>query len=76
MISKMNLIFLIKCAFYNSLREELHTKIQNFCKNFIKLDNKFKCVWLMTTEDIFLVENLGHFLIQSFKLRSKKISEG
>jgi len=34
-------------------------------QNFIKLDNKFKFVWLMTTEDIFLVENLGHFLIQS-----------
>ena len=61
--------FLIKCAFYNSLCEELYTKIKNYCKNFIKLDNKFKCVWLMTTEDIFLVENLGHFFIQSFKLR-------
>jgi hypothetical protein len=24
----------------------------------------------MTTEDIFLVENLGHFLVQSIKLRS------
>ena len=23
--------FLIKCAFYNSLREELYTKIQNYC---------------------------------------------
>jgi hypothetical protein len=30
----------------------------------------------MTTEDIFLVENLGHFLIQSIKLKSKKISGG
>ena len=48
----------------------------NYCKNFIKLDNKSKFVWLMTTEDIFLVENLGHFLIQSFKLRSKKIFDG
>ena len=68
--------FLIKCAFYNSLREELHTKIQNYCKNFIKLDNKSKFAWLMTTEDIFLVENLGHFLIQSIALRSTKISDG
>ena len=32
----------------------------NYCKHFIKLDNKSKCVWLMTTEDIFLVENVGH----------------
>ena len=68
--------FLIKCAFYNGLREELYTKIQNYCKNFIKLDNKFKFVWLMTTENIFLAANLGHFLIQSFKLRSKNISDG
>ena len=68
--------FLIKCAFYYSLREELYTTIQNYCKNFIKLDNKSKFVWLMPTEDIFLVENLGHFLIQSFKLRSKNISDG
>ena len=30
----------------------------------------------MTSEDIFLVENLGHFLIQIIKLRSKKISDG
>jgi hypothetical protein len=30
----------------------------------------------MTTENIFLVENLGHFLIQSIKLKSKKISDG
>jgi hypothetical protein len=72
----MNLFFLIKCVFYNSLREELHTKIQNYCKNFIKLDNKSKFAWLMTTEDIFLVENLGHFLIQSIALRSTKISDG
>jgi hypothetical protein len=36
----------------------LYTKIQNYCKNFIKLDNKFKFVWLMTTENTFLVENL------------------
>ena len=28
--------FLIKCAFYNSLREELYTQIQNYCKNVIK----------------------------------------
>jgi hypothetical protein len=33
------LFFFIKCAFYNSLREELYTKIQNYCKNVIKLDN-------------------------------------
>ena len=59
--------FLIKCAFYNGLREELYTKIQNYCKNFIKLENEFK-VWLMPTENIFLAENLGHFLIQSFEL--------
>ena len=52
--------FIIKCAFYNSLREELYTKMQNYCKHFIKLDNESKCVWLMTTEDIFLVENVGH----------------
>jgi hypothetical protein len=55
--------FLIKCAFYNSLCEELYTKIKNYCKNFIKLDNKSKFAWLMTTEDIFLVEHLG----QSFR---------
>ena len=60
----MNLISFIKCAFYNSLREELYTKFQNYCKNFIKLEDKSKFVWLMTTEDIFLVENFGHFLIQ------------
>jgi len=30
----------------------------------------------MTTEDIFLVENLCHFLIQSFKLRSTNICDG
>jgi hypothetical protein len=53
----------------HSLREELYTKIQNYCYKFIKLDNKSKCVWLMTTEDISLVENLGNILIQSFKLR-------
>jgi hypothetical protein len=52
--------FIIKRAFYNSLREELYTKMLNYCKHFIKLDNKSKCVWLMTTEDIFLVENVGH----------------
>jgi hypothetical protein len=28
----------------------------------------------MTTENTFLVENLGHSLIQSFKLRSTNIS--
>jgi predicted ATPase len=50
-------------AFYNSLREELYTQIENYCKNVIKLDNKFKFVWLMTTENTFLVENLGHFLL-------------
>ena len=44
--------FLIKCACYNGLREELYTKIQNYCKNFIKLENEFK-VWLMPTENIF-----------------------
>ena len=32
----------------------------NYCKHFIKLDNKSNFVWLMTTEDIFLVENVGH----------------
>ena len=68
--------FLIKCAFYNSLRKELYTQIQNYCKKFIKLDNKFKFVWLMTTENTFLVENLGHSLIQSFKLISTNISDG
>ena len=56
-----------------SLCEELYAKIQNYCKNFIKLDSKSKFVWLMTTEVIFLVENLGNFLIQSFKLRLNKI---
>ena len=68
--------FLIKCAFYNSLREELYTKIQNYCKNVINLDNKSKCVWLMTTEDIFLVENLCHFLIQSTKYAIRLIANG
>ena len=34
--------FLIKCACYNGLREELYTKILNYCKNVIKLDTKFK----------------------------------
>jgi hypothetical protein len=66
----------IKCAVYNGLREKLHTKIQNYCKNFIKLDNEFKFVWLMTTENIFLAENLSNFLIQSFELRSLNISDG
>jgi hypothetical protein len=42
----------------------------------LSIDNKFKYVWLMTTENTFLVENPGHSLIQSFKLRSKNISDG
>ena len=56
---------------YDSLREELYTKMQNYCENVIKLDHKSKFVWLMSTKDILLVENVGHFLIQSIKLRSK-----
>jgi hypothetical protein len=55
---------------------KVYTKILNYCKNVIKLDSKFKFVWLMTTENTFLVENLGHSLIQSFKLRSTNISDG
>ena len=68
--------FLTKCPFYQSTRTDLYTLVINRCPNFKDLDAIAKFSWLMSCEDLEVIEKLGNFLIQSFSQRLEKIKEG
>ena len=49
--------FLIRCPKYLTERECLFTYISKYCFNFNLLSDQNKFVWLMTTEDINIIQN-------------------
>ena len=44
------------------------------CKNFKELSDENKFLWLMTTEDIFILENLANHIFTCFNIRKHSCS--
>ena len=62
--------FLIKCQKFSFEREELLKSIEKSCKNFKELSDENKFLWLMTTEDIFILVKLANHIFTCFKSES------
>ena len=61
--------FLIRCPKYLTEREFLFTYISKYCLNFNLLSDQNKFVWLMTTEDINIIQKLANYIHSCFEIR-------
>jgi hypothetical protein len=46
---------LLQCTILNSFRTEAMQQISDICKNFATLDNKSKFIWLLSNENIIII---------------------
>ena len=63
--------FLINCTLYTENRDKLFQVCRENCKDFDSLstdDQKF--IFTLTNEDETVVQNLGYFVFNSFKIRA------
>ena len=58
--------FLINCQKFTNERKELFPKIEKFCKCFSSLTDDNKFLWLMTSEDAFVIEKLACHIFTCF----------
>jgi hypothetical protein len=47
--------FLLQCPILNSFRTEAMQQISDICKHFATLDNKSKFIWLLSNENIIII---------------------
>ena len=66
----MKYIFLLHCPILNSFRTEAMQQISDICKNFASLDNKSKFIWLLSNENIIII-NIVIKLLMSLTEKSR-----
>ena len=54
--------FLCVCPGVNNIRQELETTAHRKCKNFASLESKTKLIWLLTNEDLEILNLICSFL--------------
>ena len=52
--------FLQQCPILNSFRTEAMLQIPDICKMFASLDNKSKFIWLLSNENIIIINIVSH----------------
>lgn len=57
--------FLLKCSKYNNERVDLYKTISESCKNFVRLDDDQKLIWLLNCEDIIILKCLSEFTLKN-----------
>ena len=65
--------FLIKFQKFSFERDELFKSIEKSCKNFKELSDE-NFLWLMITEDIFILEKLANHIFTCFNTRKHSCS--
>ena len=66
--------FVTKCPFYSKERAILYRSLQNNCVNFNSLDtDEQKFIFIMTNENINVLNELGKYIYNSFSKRDKLI---
>ena len=65
--------FLIACPMYLKKRKQLDSSCRINCNNYDYLNNEQKFVFIMTNENISIVNTLGNFIIESLTVREKII---
>ena len=63
--------FLVECSQYQSLRNELFNKCSNLNKHFNSYGNCEKIIWIMTSENMEQLGNLGTFIVKALNVRRK-----
>ena len=64
--------FLIRCPLYKALRENLYTAADLSCKNFLKLDEKAKFIYLLSCEND-LIAKVAEFCYHAFCRRDAEL---
>ena len=66
--------FLLQCPTLNSFRTEAMQQISDICKNFATLDNKSKFIWLLSNENIIIINIVIKLLMSLTETRTKLLS--
>ena len=61
--------FLLQCLVLENKRTQIINNIKNVNTNFNNLPNKSKLIWLMSSEDNFIIKNTSSLLCSLFKER-------
>ena len=61
--------FLLQCPVLENKRTQIINNIKNMNTNFNNLPNKSKLIWLMSSEDNFIIKNTSPLLCSLFKER-------
>ena len=61
--------FLLQCPVLENKRTQIINNIKNVNTNFNNLPNKSKLIWLMSSEDNFIIKNTSSLLCSLFKER-------
>jgi hypothetical protein len=61
--------FLLQCPVLENKRTQIINNIKNLNTNFNNLSNKSKLIWLMSSEDNFIIKNTSSLLCSLFKER-------
>ena len=69
-----NTFFYWQCPILNSFRTEAMQQISDICKNFASLDNKSKSIWLLSNENIIIINIVIKLLMSLTETRTKLLS--
>jgi hypothetical protein len=67
---------LLQCPILNSFRTEAMQQISDICKIFASLDNKSKFIWLLSNENIIIINIVIKLLMSLTETRTKLLSGG
>jgi len=68
--------FLLECPLYEDLRVKLFTSISGNNKYFCQYSHGQKFIWIMTTEEVNDLNQLGDFLCDAFRVRTETQNQG
>ena len=63
--------FLLECCHYNKYREVFIETISKNYKNFGFMSNEQKFIWLLSSEDEFVIDLVSNHISECFKLRKQ-----
>ena len=66
--------FLLQCSILNSFRTEAMQQISDICKKFATLNNKSKFIWLLSNENIIIINIVIKLLTPLTEIRTKLLS--
>ena len=64
--------FILECPLYSDLRNKLYAKCSKYNQYFNRYKPSEKFIWIFTMENMQLINHLGDFLYNLFKLRNAK----